>query len=758
MQAASGLRVLEVGESRSAAFAGLILAAQGADVCQVRDGITRRLDAIESAYFDRGRWVPPPGADLAALASEADILLLDSSLPRLRELGLPATLEELRAGQAAVIVTPMGTWGPQALLVMDQINEWAAGGLAYVTRRAVPDDDVDGYSPVLPPDRQPEMLGGLAAAIGALFGMLQSKAANEPMLLDVSRQEVQAAMLHGVVPVFVWNHTVNGNPNARLSNIGMLIPASDGEVYLRTVEPHHWAGLVSWMGNPEWAQEPWASDGLQRMAHWELVRSLISEWSAQHPMRWLVEEGQRAGVPIAYTRSASEVLETEQLRSRDAWVEVEVNGSTARGPRVPLVETAPLAPARSATGWTASGGGPGIDLAGVRVLDMGWSWAGPYGGMILADLGADVIKLESGTRLDILRWSGAFADNLRDYERSGYYTSCNRGKRSATLNVKAPGSREVVLELVRHCDVLIENFAPRVMPSLGLSAAELHEANPRLVIVSMAGYGASGPERDFLSYGDHLLHASGFASLTGEDGDPNTKIGIFYGDPVGGMYAAMGALAALRNRELTGRGVHLQLSQLEGLVSLLPASMVRASLGLPNARSSQRSESMHPHGFYRCAGFDTWVSIAVSDDDQWDALRGVLQAAGIAVPRACCLQERLACRDEIDAALANYTATRSPWDVTTVLQEAGIAAYPVQSAPRLLWDDHLAAREFFPIIRRPIVGPGPITGPVFRSATGAVRPRGYAPLLGEHNREVYREILGFSEEAFHDALESGLIS
>lgn len=758
MQAATGLRVLEVGETRSSAFAGLILAAQGADVCQVRTGVERRLDPLESAYFDRGRWVPPPEADLAVLASEADVLLLDASLPRLRELGLATELAGVRAGQAVVLVTPMGSWGPQASYVMEEINQWAAGGLAYVTRRAVPDDDVEGYSPVLPPDRQPEMLGGLAAAIGALFGVLQARASNEPMLIDVSRQEVQAAMLHGVVPPFVWNQAVTGNPNARLSNIGMLIPAADGEVYLRTVEAHHWAGLVGWMGTPEWTREPWASDAMQRMAHADLTRSLIGEWSVQFPMKWLVEEGQKAGVPIAYTRSADEVLATEQLRSRNAWAEVDLDASKVQAPRVPLFETAALPASRSASAWTANGGGPGIDLSGVRVLDMGWSWAGPYGGMVLADLGAEVIKLESGTRLDILRWSGAFADGLRDYERSGYYTSCNRGKKSATLNLKAEGSREVVLDLARNCDVLIENFAPRVMPSLGLSAAELHEVNPGLVVISMAGYGASGPERDFLSYGDHLLHASGFASLTGEEGDPNTKIGIFYGDPVGGMYAALGALAGLRNRQLTGRGVHLQLSQLEGLVSLLPASMMRASLGIKNVRTSQRSAAMHPHGFYRCAGFDTWVSIAVSDDHRWRAVRELLESAGVPVPNAPCLNERLSCRDEIDGALSQYTASRSPWDVTTAFQAVGVAAYPVQSAPRLLWDDHLAEREFFPIVRRPVVGPGPITGPVFRSSDGAVRPRGYAPLLGEHNEYVYRELLGFTEATYNEALQNGLIS
>lgn len=759
MQGGQGLRVLEVGETRTAAFAGLILAAQGADVCQVQEGVERRLDELERAYFDRARWVPEAGVEVAALARDADILLLDCAPAKLDALGLPSRPRDLRPGQVAVVASSMGASGPQASLLMDEINEWAAGGLAYVSRRAVPDDDEERYSPVLPPDRQPELLGGLAAAIASLAGTLRAKATNSALLLDVSRQEVQAAMLHGVVPPFVWNHNVVGNPNARLSNIGMLIPASDGQVYLRTVEPHHWAGLVEWMGNPEWTQEPWATDSMQRAANAELVRTLIGEWSSALSMQELVEHGQARGVPLAFSRSADETLQWEQLRSRNAWTPVDTPHGKATAPRIPLVESSELPPQRQERGWrTPASSGVALDTSSLRVLDMGWSWAGPYAGMILADAGAEVIKLESSTRIDILRWSGAFADGLRDYERSGYYTSCNRGKKSATLNLKSPGAREVVLDLVRHCDVLIENFAPRVMPSLGLSADELHAVNPRLVIVSMAGYGATGPNRDYLSYGDHLLHASGFASLMGEDGDPNTKIGIFYGDPVGGMYAALGALMALRERELTGYGRHLQLSQLEGLVSLLPTSMMRASLGIQQPRSAHRTPLMHPHGFYRCAGLDTWVSIAVGTDEQWIALAAVLSADGIDVPRGECLEQRQRNADAIDAAVQRFTATRSPWDVTAQLQNLGVPSYPVQSAPRLLWDDHLNARDFFPIIRRPVVGPGPVTGPVFRASDGGVFPRGYAPLMGEHNEYVYRELLGYTQGKFEEGVASGLIA
>jgi crotonobetainyl-CoA:carnitine CoA-transferase CaiB-like acyl-CoA transferase len=169
-------------------------------------------------------------------------------------------------------------------------------------------------------------------------------------------------------------------------------------------------------------------------------------------------------------------------------------------------------------------------------VDLGLSWAGPFAGMMLADLGADVIKIESHHHIDILRWSGAFVDGLRDFERSGYYLACNRGKRSVTLNLKTERGRELLLDLIERADVIIENFAPRVMSGLGLAPDVLLARQPDLVILSLSGYGATGPDAGRVAYGDHLLHESGLAAVTGHPDDPPTKIATFYGDPVAGLY------------------------------------------------------------------------------------------------------------------------------------------------------------------------------------------------------------------------------
>jgi len=400
-------------------------------------------------------------------------------------------------------------------------------------------------------------------------------------------------------------------------------------------------------------------------------------------------------------------------------------------------------------------GGP---LAGIRVLDLGWTWAGPFAGMILADLGADVIKVESGSRIDVLRWSGAFADGVRDYERSGYNNSCNRGKRSVTVDLKHPEGRWLVLQLATRCDVAIENFSPRVLPSLGLGWEELSAANRRLVMLSLSAYGASGPESSYIAYGDHLLYASGMASVTGHPDDPPTPIGTFYGDPVAGIYGALAILAALEERDRTGAGCHLEYAQVEGLLSMMPGALVSASAGQEVPRLVDKSLDMSPHGFYRCAGDDAWVAVAVEDDGRWAALRRLLRAAGEYVPALPTLADRKRDEPTVDRVVGLWTAAHSPWEVTTACQAVGVAAFPVMTSPRLLWDHHLHQREFFAWEVHPVTGPGPIPGVVFRVGDDGSRTRGPAPLLGQHNREVFCDLLGLAPERYEELVSAGAIT
>lgn len=333
IQGAAGLRVLELSSGLSGAYAGQILRAQGAGVTLVEVG-DRQLDEFEGAYFDSGkvRSELPWQQEL----ERHDVLVCDLPLPRLREMGLPLSTQLLPLGKVAVYVTPFGLEGPHSAFVSTDITDWAAGGLAYVSRRDVPPDDEAGYSPVLPPGRQPEILAGIAAATAALFGRLHAESTGGSVVADVSRQEVQAAMLHGIVPPFVWNSTVMGAPESRVS-IGILVPAADGLFYLRPVEAHHWTALYKWMGNPDWTTEEWASDGMSRQAQMPLIKELVGLWTAQFTRAQLLSEGQAYGVPVAVPRGLDDVLQSEHLTEREFWQSIDVDGKPTLAPTIPML-------------------------------------------------------------------------------------------------------------------------------------------------------------------------------------------------------------------------------------------------------------------------------------------------------------------------------------------------------------------------------------------------------------------------------------
>jgi crotonobetainyl-CoA:carnitine CoA-transferase CaiB-like acyl-CoA transferase len=227
---------------------------------------------------------------------------------------------------------------------MTDLTEWAAGGLANSTRRPFPGDP-ERYVPVVPPGHQPQALAGIAAATGAMAAWRWSQARREPVVVDVSVQEVVASTLHGIVPNFVWNGDVLGHPTTPSTSMGFLLPAADGDVYIRTVEPHQWVKLMAWVGDPDWAAigvEP-----RERLANHDVIRGLLGEWSAPQPRAELFAEGQRRKVPIALPRSLSDVVTWQHLRARGAWSPVELDGQMVDAPALPMLEPPAFAPNRS---------------------------------------------------------------------------------------------------------------------------------------------------------------------------------------------------------------------------------------------------------------------------------------------------------------------------------------------------------------------------------------------------------------------------
>lgn len=373
-------------------------------------------------------------------------------------------------------------------------------------------------------------------------------------------------------------------------------------------------------------------------------------------------------------------------------------------------------------------------LRDIRVVDFSLAYAGPYAAKLLGDLGAAIVHVETGERLDIMREYPPYGA-VEGPDRSGSFASLHRNKRSLTLDLKTAGGRAVMERLVQRADVLLENFTPRVLPSLGFPWSRLTALNPRLVYCAMPGFGTTGPHREHRSYGPTLEGHSGIASMTGYEEEPPLRMGCSYPDMVGGVTGAFAILAALRERTKTGRGTMVELPQQQAAAALTGIALAEWSV---NKRVLGRSGNAHPwfvpHGVYRCAGDDRWIAIAVRDDAQWAPLGPLLGLPPLAHA------ERQARRHDIDRAIAHFTASRDADGLARDLRARGVEAYPVRSALDLARDPHLAARGFVEAIDHPVLGRLRYPGPPWRidgAETAAHEP---APCLGQHTRAILAEL------------------
>jgi crotonobetainyl-CoA:carnitine CoA-transferase CaiB-like acyl-CoA transferase len=332
--------------------------------------------------------------------------------------------------------------------------------------------------------------------------------------------------------------------------------------------------------------------------------------------------------------------------------------------------------------------------------------------------------------------------------RSGYFNQYNQGKRSVTLDLKKPAAVEVARRLCVASDVVVENFAAGVMDRLGLGYAALRRLRPDVIVIALSGYGATGPDRDKVSYGPAQVPLSGMSSVTGYRGGPPMHVGVSYGDPTAGLHGAVAVLAALIHRARTGVGQHIDLSQWETSMAVLPEAIMAWTMHktqLP--RDGNRDPHMAPHGIFRAAGEDRWVAVAVEDDAAWGRFAAVLGRPELATnPRYATVVARKRHEDELETMVAAWTAARSPEVVTASLQQAGVAAFTVTSNRDIAEDPHLNARGLFVELDHPEVGSRKHIGVPWRMSASDCRVRRPAPCLGADTDVVLRDVCGYTEE------------
>ena len=399
-------------------------------------------------------------------------------------------------------------------------------------------------------------------------------------------------------------------------------------------------------------------------------------------------------------------------------------------------------------------------LAGIRVADFTWVWAGPYATLQLAHLGAEVIRVEALQRPCVTRLLPPWPDGIPGANRSGYFNQFNQGKRSIVLDLKTPEGVDLARRLVACSDVAAENFAAGVMDRLGLGWEVLRALNPRLVMIALSGYGAYGPEHEFVSYGPAQVPLSGMSSLTGYRGWPPMHVGISYGDPNGGIHGAFAVLAALWHRERTGEGQYIDLSQWETTMAVLPEGIIDAVMNdVAPERNGNRDRWMAPHGIFRAAGDERWIALAVRDDDEWcrfAAAIGAPELAGDA--RFATLAARKANEDALEDLVTAWTAARSPDETTTLLQRVGIAAFPAMSNRDICEDAHLRERGFFVELEHPEVGMRRHLGIPWRMSDTPCAVERPAPCVGEATDYVLGEILGLDAATCDDLRARGIVA
>jgi crotonobetainyl-CoA:carnitine CoA-transferase CaiB-like acyl-CoA transferase len=402
-------------------------------------------------------------------------------------------------------------------------------------------------------------------------------------------------------------------------------------------------------------------------------------------------------------------------------------------------------------------------LSGIKVADFSWFGAGPICAENLATFGATVVRVESEAHLDGLRSVAPFPPGKTSYNVSGYFNNYNAGKLDLTLNVRTELGMKMARKLIGWCDVFITNHTARTVESWNMRYEDLVELNPNIIAAYQPMQGFDGPHKYFMGFGAVLTPITGFSYLSGFPNRPPMGIGTNYPDYViNPGHTLVAILAALHHRKKTGKGQRIELAQLESSASpLAPAIMDYNANGRIEVRAGNRLPHAAPHGAFRCKDGswqdkpeDRWIALGIFNDAEWRALAEAMGSPAWALDaRYATHAGRKQHEDAIEASLTEWTREHTPEELMALLQSKGIAAGVVQNARDMLdADEHLKARGYYVYLDHPEAGHNAYDGPPFRMSKTPGELRAPAPLLGQHNEQVCKEILGMSDDEIAEAL------
>lgn len=394
-------------------------------------------------------------------------------------------------------------------------------------------------------------------------------------------------------------------------------------------------------------------------------------------------------------------------------------------------------------------------LEGLKVADFSWVGAGPRSTKDLADNGATVVKIESRKRLDLGRMSPPFKDGKRNPDGSAFFAITNTSKKSVTINLGDPRGVEIAKKLVAWADVVVENFGKGFLDRVGLSFDDMKALKPDVILISVSVGGRTGPLAAFRGYGNSAAALSGQAALAGWPDRPPHMPPFAYGDVVAPMFATVATLAALEHRRQTGEGQHLDISQAEPLLHTLGDLYARHQASDAPLRLGNRHAAFAPHGIFPAKGEDQWLAIAIRSDAEWKAFAALMGEPDLSA-RYPTLEARQASEDELERAVAAWTCEHDKHDLADRIVTAGIAAGAVQNGKDVFTDEELKGRHYIPQTHA-VLGDCVMPAPpmVFSDLDIRVTP---SPLLGEHNHELFVEVLGLDEAEIDRLTQDGALA
>ena len=781
----AGLRVVEQA-GWAGAFTGRLLADGGADVVRVIPPGGDALEheppffgesgvSIQATWYNAGKRVialdlasEPDHQRFRELLAEADLLIEDW-----RGDEAPFDAEALREAFPELVrlsVTPMGQEGPWAGLAVNDLVATALCGAASITG-TLETPPLTGYG------NQTAHTIGFYAACCALAGVRLRDANGRGSHIDLSGHETLTANTEQMLMQWFfpdggrWTTPIAQRQGSLHWSGGYEVyPDRDGNGLMVTPSLGLMQTLIPWLKETDAAGDlgdrerfPDLIALVKEMPH---VMATLRDWTAENEADDLFMEAQRRRLPFGVVWPVGKAARTPQIEARGFFNEREVEGFGSVPFPSRLLTTdgdgpAPGPPARveEAT-WSARPeleavpGKPSATapLAGLRVLDFTHVLAGPFGTRVLADLGADVIKVGTATR-------NTGANTLNH----PYYLSWNRNKRNISLDMRREEARELARRLAGECDAIIDNFSAGVLARWGLDRESLAKTSPGVSVISMGGMGNSGPWRDFVTFAPTIHALTGLTYLTNVPGRPDIGFGYSLTDHLSGVAAAFGILEGVEHRRRTGQGLAVDVAQYElGLGLMGPAFLDHFANGADPGPVGNRHpfDAWAPHGIYPAGGEDRWVAIAVRGDEQWRALCEVMGAPELAGdPRFDTHEARIANQDELDGYVSAWTAGQDRYEVMEACQGRGIAAGAVQDGADIATaDPHLAARSFLGTV--PTEDGGEQGAERFPAYIDGLRPTtAYgARSLGADTFDVLTELLELPPDEIAELVADGILS